>query len=168
MKRTDLIPPFLLSPCLFVLDSANKKYVDESQLFKKIQILDKFDASFNGSFNINVTLPDEFSLDNILNVNFILYELYSATEVSGGSIGVGRSSQQSYILFSSGQRKTFSKITAVVPLREKYYNTGDIYNIRTIIGNYTVDLFDHENGISKLYFFASSQFSGKISAYFIV
>lgn len=157
-----------MSPYLFILDSANKKYVDESQLFKKIQILDKFDASFDGSYNINVTLPDEFSLDNILNVNFILYELYNATEVAGGSIAVGRSSQQNYRLFSSGQLKTFSKINAVVPLHYKYYNTGDTYSIFAEYGGRTVDLFNYENGICKLYFFASSQFSGKISAYFIV
>lgn len=30
MKRSDLIPPFLLSPYLFILDSANKKYVDDA------------------------------------------------------------------------------------------------------------------------------------------
>ena len=157
-----------MSPYLFILDSANKKYVDESQLFKKIQILDKFDASFNESYSINVTLPDEFSLDSILNVNFILYELYNVSEVAGGSIAVGRSLQRSYKLFSSGQLKTFSKINAVVPLHDKYYNTGDLYSICTEYGNYTVDLFNYENGIGKLYFFAFSQFSGKISAYFIL
>lgn len=43
MKRSDLVPPFLLSPYLFVLDSANKKYVDEkvgtwNTLFEKEDI----------------------------------------------------------------------------------------------------------------------------------
>lgn len=150
------------------LDSANKKYVDESHLFKKIQILDKFNTSFNGRKDITATLPVGFSLDNILNVNFILYELYNVTEIAGGAIGAGMTTSESYELFSSGQQKTFSKITAVVPLSYKYYNTGDFYSIFSQKGNYSIRLFAHESGTNKLFFFASSQFSGKISAYFII
>ena len=150
------------------LDSANKKYVDESHLFKKIQILDKFNTSFNERKDITVTLPDGFSLDNILNVNFILYELYDVTEAAGGAISAGMSSSESYELFSSGQNKTFSKITAVVPLSYKYYNTGNFYSIFTQKGTRSVRLFSRDNGTNTLYFFASSQFSGKISVYFII
>lgn len=150
------------------LDSANKKYVDESHLFKKIQILDKFNTSFDGRKNITVTLPVGFSLDNILNVNFILYELYNVTEVAGGTISAGTSASESYELFSSGQQKTFSKITAVVPLGYKYYNAGNFYTIFTQQENRSIRLFSHDNGTNNLYFFAFSQFSGKISVYFII
>ena len=149
-------------------DAANKKYVNNSQTFKKIQILDKFNTSFGGRKDITVTLPVGFSLDNILNVNFILYELYDVTEVAGGSIGAGMTVSESYELFSSGQNKTFSKITAVVPLSYKYYASGDFYSIFSQKGDRSIRLFSHESGTNNLYFFASSQFSGKISVYFIL
>ena len=167
MKRSDLVPPFLLSPYLFVLDSANKKYVDESSSFKKVKVIDNSNLSFTEQANINFGLPSGFTVDDLYNIKFILYEFYNITLPSKNGFYAGNSSDHGFALFNAQQVSTLSKFSVSIPIYEKMYDSSNIFFNAITPSTKTQVLFYSPN-TCMISFYCIQQVTGKFSAYFIM
>ena len=72
-------------------DAVNKQYVDESQLFKKIKIIDNLHVSLqsNQGLSFNFTFPSGFTENDMYKTFGIKLELKNVISGSGGNLTLG-------------------------------------------------------------------------------
>ncbi len=149
MKRSDLIPPFLLSPYLFILDSANKKYVDESGLFKVVNAISNYNLSgLLGNIYPVADVSSKMTLEELNKVVAVKYTfkgVYSSSHEL--SIYFGQNAITSVQYHSNILASTVTNValnTSSIILCRKLYNSSVQNFISPVY--YSVD---YKNGLTS-------------------
>ena len=149
------------------LDSANKKYVDESSVFKKVKFIDNINLSVQDRTDINFSLPSGFTSDDLYDVKSILYEFYNISLPSQNGFYAGSSTNYGFELINAQRIATLNKFSVLIPISNKVYNLPDTY-FRTVTSATNVQVLVYSTNAGLLPFYCTYQVTGKFSAYFII
>lgn len=108
------------------LDSANKKYVDENNVFKKVKVVDNINLSILESTNINFSFPAEFTSDDLYDVKFVLYEFSNLSLPSQNGFYAGANTSNGLEIINAQRVGTLDKVSIAIPIFYKVYNPPDI------------------------------------------
>ena len=148
------------------LDSANKKYVDESSPFKKVKVLDNQRLNFNGSTILNFSYPAGFTDDDIIKLKFVLLEFHNIT---AKDIYFGYTFGDAIPIVKSGSLRSYNNLQSLKILDYFYYSgPGSIvFHFRS--GNKSTDAVEiRPTGEKYIKISSDSQTTGTVSAYFII
>lgn len=125
-------------------DAVNKQYVDDSQLFKKIKMVNNLHVSLqtNQFLEFSFTFPSGFTENDIFNVIGIKLDLRNVNSAAGGNL-----------LFSgSGPTVAYLKAGTYPSISAIYFNIyADTYSSSEYIrlgypGGYNITVFGHKIG----------------------
>ena len=164
MKRSDLIPPFLLSPYLFILDSANKKYVDENSVFKKVKVVDNQALNFNGGAVLNFSYPTGFTDDDFINLKFVLLEFHNITT---RNLSFGYEYAYSTPIIRSDSSRSYNNFQSLKSMEYLDYSSSGI-QFYSGSGNTIAPAVEiRSTGEKYIKISSNGQTTGTASAYFI-
>ena len=148
------------------LDSANKKYVDESLVFKKIKIADNLDLSFSGEKSFQINYPSGFTVYDILNVKFVLYEFFNLSLLTRNDFCLGLNYQGVAIL-NLQTSKVLDKVSYSIPVIYKTWISGQMYMYALGASGYAQIMGAQPTNVLA-YFYCNREVTGKVSIYFIM
>ena len=149
------------------LDSANKKYVDESNTFKKAKIADNLDLSFKGLKKFTINYPNGFTISDVLNSKFVLFEFLNLhLPGSYDSIFAALNTSDLFNLFYSNVEKTFDKVSILVPIGKVY--DGDRVNVSDLVKSNQTKFMEAKANNIFAGFYCNAQVTGKVSIYFVI
>ena len=147
------------------LDSANKKYVDESSPFKKVKLVDNLNLSFSEGKSFTINYPSGFTVSDILNAKFVLYEFFNFSIPRSQIFYLG-SNYQGLGIFTSQTDGTLDKVSYSIPISSKTWIRGNVY-VDTV-GDSAGPIMNASSTAILAYFYCHGQVSGKVSIYFIM
>lgn len=150
------------------LDSANKKYVDESSPFKKVKIADNLNLSFSKEAKIlQINYPSGFTFSDVLNAKFILYEFSNLSVARQNSLILGAYASYGLSILNSSINGSVN-VSYSIPITEKNLNSASTVIIRTVSATQYAEIMVAESTYISAYFYCGGQVSGKVSIYFII
>lgn len=149
------------------LDSANKKYVDENNVFKKVKVVDNINLSILESTNIDFSFPAEFTSDDLYDVKFVLYEFSNLSLPSQDGFFAGVSGSAGLEIINAQKVGTLDKVSIAIPILYKVYNPPDIH-LHTLAISSAPQVVYISSKVRYLQFYCRKQVTGKFSAYFIM
>ena len=147
------------------LDSANKKYVDESSPFKKVKLVDNLNLSFSGGKSFTINYPSGFTVSDILNAKFVLYEFFNFSIPRQQQFCLGSNYQGLGILNLQTDGALY-KVSYSIPISSKTWIRGNV-QVDTV-GDSAGPIMNASSTSILAYFYCSGQVSGKVSIYFIM
>lgn len=150
------------------LDSANKKYVDESSLFKKVKVVDNQQLNVDSSGGIvNFTLPEGFTSDDFASIKFVLLDFHNITvktlklgyNYSNGITAIDCSTSSNYVRIQVLKEIDFSykESDGTIILRIFKQDSGYIEFVQL-----------RSTGEKYILLSSSGRVPGTVSAYFII
>lgn len=143
------------------LDSANKKYVDDSLPFKKIKIADNLNLSFSGGKELTLNYPTGFTTSDSFNTKFILCEIFNFNTSDRNSFAFGTYDSNN-LLLNVETAVTISKVSALLTANGKELINGTVF-VYGGHGNSVLAIFRPSNILVK--FYSRAQLSARVSLY---
>lgn len=149
------------------MDAVNKLYVNESLVFKKVKIADNLNLSFSEATSLQINYPSGFTISDVLNAKFVLYEFFNLSIPSQNSFYLGSSSSYGLGIFNTQTTKTIDKVSYSIPIIEKVWNNGYI-NVNIVSSSTQPQIMYAGPTNILVYFYCRREVTGKVSIYFIM
>lgn len=148
------------------LDSANKKYVDESSPFKKVKIADNLNLSFSGAKTLQINYPTGFTVSDVLNVKFVLYEFFNIFVTPQNTFYLG-SDSYGLGIFNMQKTGTLDEVSYSIPIFSKTWNNNNII-VHALAGSSYHQIMYASPDKILAYFYCTREVTGNVSIYFIM